>query len=112
MEAQSASTGQNVGRLISTVLIASSVVLVVQRLRSWYRLRQFKGPLLASFSRIWLVRKVVGGTMHLDFQEVNAKYGKWMWTWERAHDAMSNTHDLQDLWLELVPMISSHVIRT
>lgn len=81
MEAQSGVLGQQpptggVGRLFSTVLIALLTWTVVHRLRAWYRLRQFKGPLLASLSRIWLVRVIIGGTMHLDFQKINDKYGK------------------------------------
>lgn len=61
----------------SLVLISLCItgLYLVQSFRSWYRLRHFKGPRFAAFSRLWLARHVAGGTMHLDFQEVNEKYG-------------------------------------
>lgn len=61
---------------ITFVLLAFTGLYLIQSFRSWYRLRHFKGPLFASLSRFWLARHVAGGTMHLDFQRVNEKYGK------------------------------------
>ncbi|CZR65017.1 related to pisatin demethylase (cytochrome P450) [Phialocephala subalpina] len=66
---------QSVGSWISTILVSLVGVYVVQTFRSWYRLRHFKGPWLAGISRLWLVRKISGGRFHLDFMEVNQKYG-------------------------------------
>ncbi|PGH27760.1 hypothetical protein AJ80_00548 [Polytolypa hystricis UAMH7299] len=43
--------------------------------RSYYRLRQFKGPWLGSFSKLWMVRSTYHGRMHLDVAEVCQKYG-------------------------------------
>ena len=60
---------------IAFVLISIAGLFLFQTFRSWYRLRHFKGPFLATLSRIWLARHVAGGRMHLDFQEVNQKYG-------------------------------------
>lgn len=47
----------------------------VQTFYGWYRLRYIKGPFLASFSKIWLIRAVSGGEMHWEFARVNQKYG-------------------------------------
>ncbi|KUJ10127.1 cytochrome P450 [Mollisia scopiformis] len=66
---------QSVGCWIVTILVALAGTFVVQTCRSWYRLRHFKGPWLASISRLWLVRSISGGRFHLDFMEVNQKYG-------------------------------------
>jgi hypothetical protein len=66
---------KSVSDWIFLILIFVGGLLLLQALRSWYRLRHFKGPLFAAFSRIWLVRRLRGGRLHLDFQEVNQKYG-------------------------------------
>ncbi|KAE9376093.1 pisatin demethylase [Stipitochalara longipes BDJ] len=60
---------------INVILVSIVGAYLVQTFRSWYRLRHFKGPLLATLSRVWLVRVISGGRMHLDFLEVNRKYG-------------------------------------
>jgi hypothetical protein len=57
------------------VLLLGVLTLVVQTIRSWYRLRHFKGPTLAAFSDLWLIRHVPRGTIHLDLFEVTEKYG-------------------------------------
>jgi len=66
---------QSVGSWIVTILVSLVGIWVVQKFRSWYRLRHFKGPFLAGISRLWLVRSISGGRFHLDFMEVNQKYG-------------------------------------
>ncbi|KAH7192764.1 cytochrome P450 [Fusarium flagelliforme] len=43
--------------------------------RQYWRLRQFKGPTLAAFSKWWLIKRVGGGRAYLDFWEVTQKYG-------------------------------------
>jgi len=63
----------------------SSVVIIVlgllvltsvgQRIRGWYRLRHFKGPFPAAFSRFWLLRHSLGGRLQWDFADVTDKYG-------------------------------------
>jgi hypothetical protein len=50
-------------------------VFIAQCIGAWYRLRHFKGPFLASFSNVWLMRAVTSGRMHLDYWEANQKYG-------------------------------------
>ncbi|KAJ4175219.1 hypothetical protein NW754_005639 [Fusarium falciforme] len=43
--------------------------------RQYNRLRDFKGPRLAGFSKWWLIRTVGSGRAYLDFWEVTKKYG-------------------------------------
>jgi hypothetical protein len=58
------------------VLLFLVLVSFARHLRSWYRLRAFKGPFLAKFSDLWLIRHQLGGSMHLDLFEVTEKYGR------------------------------------
>jgi len=54
---------------IFTRLVATAIVVaVVQRTRSWFRLRHFPGPVFASFLEWWHLKHVLGGRMHLDAQ--------------------------------------------
>lgn len=59
--------------LIASLLVAVLAVFV-QCFRSWYRLRSFKGPFLATISDLWLIRHVTGGRIHLDLFDVTEKY--------------------------------------
>ena len=62
---------------IFTRLVATAIIIaVVQRTRSWLRLRHFPGPIFASFLEWWHLKHVLGGRMHLDTAEVCEKYGK------------------------------------
>jgi hypothetical protein len=74
----------NFANWVSVTLVALVGVFLFRTFRRWYRLRHFKGPLIATLSRIWLARHVAGGRMHLDFQEVNQKYG--MFEGQMAYD--------------------------
>jgi hypothetical protein len=47
----------------------------IQTFMAWYRLRHFPGPLQAKLSKWWLIKHTNGGRMHMDFAEVNWKYG-------------------------------------
>lgn len=42
----------------------------------WYRLSHIKGPFWASFSSLWMVRVVLGGSSPTIFKGVTDKYGK------------------------------------
>jgi hypothetical protein len=66
---------QPFGNWVILALVGLTGLYFIQTFRSWYRLRQFKGPLIANVSRLWLVRAISAGTLHLDFQGVNRKYG-------------------------------------
>ena len=64
-----------------SIVIAAILVLfltfwsAVSTWRQYWRLRQFKGPTLAGFSKWWLIKRVGGGRAYLDFWEVTQKYG-------------------------------------
>lgn len=59
----------------SILLVIGIGIFIAQTFHAWYRLRHVKGPFLASFSKLWLLRAVSGGRMHLDFAEACQKYG-------------------------------------
>lgn len=61
--------------LVSSILFTIIAGYVAQAFWSWYRLRAFRGPLLASFSNLWMVRKAWAGRFHLDLKEACEKYG-------------------------------------
>lgn len=48
---------------------------VVSTIRQYLRLRHIKGPLVAGFTQVWLIRCVGGGRTHLDLWEACQKYG-------------------------------------
>lgn len=64
-----------------SIAIAGTLVLfftlwsALSTWRQYYRLRNFKGPRIAGFSKWWLVKRVGGGRAYLDFWEVTQKYG-------------------------------------
>ncbi|OAA58727.1 Cytochrome P450 [Cordyceps fumosorosea ARSEF 2679] len=58
-----------------SILGFALVVSLGTRLRQYWRLRHFKGPFLAGFSRLWLVRSTWSGRAYLDFWDVTCKYG-------------------------------------
>jgi hypothetical protein len=63
-------------KILSLALFLFAVLsIIAQYIRSWYRLRHFKGPTLATFSDWWLIRSVTGGKAHLDFFDITEKYG-------------------------------------
>jgi hypothetical protein len=67
---------ENKGFLCLSIFSLYILVVVAQTIRTWYRLRYFKGPFWAAFSKWWLVRHVVGGgSFHLDSYDVCKKYG-------------------------------------
>lgn len=51
------------------------LVTVVYYFRRWYRLRDFKGPWLASFSEVWLARVALSGSFHTILMDASKKYG-------------------------------------
>jgi hypothetical protein len=64
------------GLLCLSGILLYSLVVAAKTILTWYRLRHFKGPFWAAFSKWWLVRHVVGGsTFHLDVYDVCKKYG-------------------------------------
>ncbi|KAL9614526.1 MAG: hypothetical protein Q9167_000976 [Letrouitia subvulpina] len=57
--------------LASFVLVA----FVIQRFALYSRLKQFDGPWLASFSKLWMLKETYNGTIHVAVAEVCEKYG-------------------------------------
>ncbi|KAH6656001.1 cytochrome P450 [Truncatella angustata] len=61
--------------VVSYFIFATAVTLILSYAKSWYKLRDFKGPWVASFSEFWLFRKAITGEMHLHLADVCAQYG-------------------------------------
>lgn len=55
---------------------AGAVVVGIQTIRAWLRLRHIPGPPLAGFTNLWLVRVIMGGNAHWELGLANEKYGK------------------------------------
>lgn len=62
-------------RLLSAILIVLSGSYLYRKTQTHYRLRQFEGPWVAKWSRLWLLRTVLSGKMNLTFYEVSKRYG-------------------------------------
>ena len=52
-----------------------ALLMMINAIRSYYRLSHIPGPPLAAFSRLWLLRGLAGVRNHLNLHEVNQKYG-------------------------------------
>lgn len=59
-----------------SVVAALTAVYGINRVLSYYRLRRFRGPWLASFTSFWIVKTTLGGKIHLELARVNEKYGR------------------------------------
>lgn len=59
---------------IYLVLFTAAIYTVVAFI-SWFPLRHFSGPRLASFSEIWLAKTIYSGNMGETFVKVNKRYG-------------------------------------
>ncbi|KAI1078227.1 cytochrome P450 [Whalleya microplaca] len=49
--------------------------VVASYVKAWFKLRKFKGPLLASFSESWIFKTAYTGEMHLRLADTVKKYG-------------------------------------
>ncbi|PKS07210.1 hypothetical protein jhhlp_005812 [Lomentospora prolificans] len=61
-----------VGGAVSFGFVAVHAVLT---LRTWSRLRHIKGPRIAGFTNLWMVKTIMGGNAHLDFQKLADEFG-------------------------------------
>ncbi|KAI1422385.1 cytochrome P450 [Xylaria sp. FL1777] len=80
-----------------TVIVALSTCVAwysISAIWSWHRLRQFPGPLSASFSYLWGYFTMTSGRMHLRLAEEQEKYGKIM----RIGPNELLVYDPQTLW--------------
>jgi len=59
-----------------STILCFAVAFVVNRFLVYRRLRHFKGPWLASFSKLWMMKCTFAGRMHLEVADVCAQYGK------------------------------------
>lgn len=64
------------GPYLAPALALSLVAyLIASYAVSWYRLRKFTGPRLASFSYLWMLRVCRAGTQAASYEHTNDKYG-------------------------------------
>ncbi|KAJ9144220.1 Cytochrome p450 [Pleurostoma richardsiae] len=63
------------GVSLAAGLAALVLYYVVSSILAWRRLRDFKGPWLASFSYLWMARTSTSGHMWSIYRDVSAKYG-------------------------------------
>ncbi len=65
--------------LIRLLAVASALLAAVsyvfQILRQYYRLRHFKGPAGVGFSKWWMIKKQIAGSMNTVMGEVSETYG-------------------------------------
>jgi len=63
--------------LLSPFGIASLLVVayIVHCFIQNARLSHFKGPSTTGFSKLWLLKVMRSGNMHIEFQKVNQKFG-------------------------------------
>ncbi|KAI0414489.1 cytochrome P450 [Xylaria grammica] len=86
--------GSNIGLTLIVAFITSLIWYAILAVRSWYRLRDFPGPLWASFSYLWGYFTMNTGRMHLRLAEEQEKYGKIM----RIGPNELLVYDPQTLW--------------
>ncbi|EOO00516.1 putative cytochrome p450 protein [Phaeoacremonium minimum UCRPA7] len=60
---------------LGTVILLFLLASIISTVRQFFRLRQYKGPSVAGFSKWWMIKHVGGGRTHLDVYEVCQKYG-------------------------------------
>lgn len=61
--------------IVGFALVVLVLWSTISTIRQYNRLREFKGPRSAGFSKWWLVRTVAGGRAYLDFWDVTKRYG-------------------------------------
>ncbi|KAI1269048.1 cytochrome P450 [Xylariaceae sp. FL1019] len=69
------SSSSKISHAIVTLFVLSTSWYLLSALRSWYRLRQFPGPVFARFSYLWGYFAMTTGRMHLRLAEEQEKYG-------------------------------------
>ncbi|KAL5334118.1 cytochrome P450 [Aspergillus crustosus] len=65
----------NISLSSGSVVALLLAIWVILSLRSYLRLRQFPGPWVGSFSKLWMMRSTLHGRMHLDVAEACKRYG-------------------------------------
>lgn len=72
---QEIASGLTFGEWVLTIGLVAIAAYVVSSFRAWWRLREFNGPFLASFSYLWIARASLSGRMGERWTETEAKYG-------------------------------------
>ena len=67
--------GYSVRWLLSFLGLA---IYVVTKIRTYNRLRAFKGPFSTGFSEFWRAKAYLGLKSHLAYRDVCDKYGKYL----------------------------------
>ncbi|RBR23745.1 uncharacterized protein FIESC28_03450 [Fusarium coffeatum] len=62
-------------QLIFIFILAVLTYLVIASVRRYHRLRDFQGPPLAAWTKLWLLKTVTSGRMHQIFYTTTKKYG-------------------------------------
>ncbi|KKY26578.1 putative cytochrome p450 [Diplodia seriata] len=68
-------TGSVAGKSLYLIFFTLLILIVVNRVKVWWRLRHFKGPWLASISSFPAAKYATSGKMWWHYTEVNKKYG-------------------------------------
>ncbi|KAL1646365.1 hypothetical protein SLS58_003325 [Diplodia intermedia] len=68
-------TGSVAGKSLYLIPFTLLILIVVNRVKVWWRLRHFKGPWLASISSFPAAKYATSGKMWWHYTEVNKKYG-------------------------------------
>lgn len=58
------------------VVAIITIIHLIKRVKTYNALAEFKGPWLAGWSRLWLLRANSSGRMHEFYKDVNDKFGK------------------------------------
>jgi len=58
------------------VITLVTLVVIVRSFLSWYRLRHFSGPLLASLSKLWIVKCCLKQNLHTELKRLCDEHGK------------------------------------
>ena len=61
--------------IIAVIVSLITVAFAVNRIISYRRLRQFKGPFWASISNFWLAKATLDAAVNVKTEEVTRKYG-------------------------------------
>lgn len=62
---------------LPSLLVIIVIGYILHCFVQYSHLRQFKGPRTTGFSKLWLLKIMRAGRMHLDFTKVNEKYGRY-----------------------------------
>lgn len=85
---------------IPLLFVLLAVYFLFQQWQSYRRLSQFKGPLWAGLTSLWLARSVSRRQAHLDLYEVYLQYGALKASRDHSSSANSNKASLP-VWLPI-----------